>query len=403
MKKFNYEAREGGTGKIVKAFVQADSEVSAAKLLIGQNLTPIKIKEDSGDRSFLQQLSNRITTKDKVILSRQLATLIGAGLPITESLTTVTDQTPNKKLKAIVHDVLVSVEAGKTLAVSFSKYPEVFDRVFLALIAAGEASGTLDDSLLRIANQQEKDAAIMSKLKGAMVYPAIVLGVIVLVMLFMMFTIVPQVEKLYRDLKETVPLLTKILVFISNALMSYWWLFIIVLGIIIFFSVQYLKTESGIRLLDKIKLKAPVVGTMFNKLYMARFMRTGQTLLGTGVTMLDMLNLTALAVNNTFVRDSINSAAEKVKAGKALSVALKPEPYILPLVVQMIRIGERSGKISEMMGKTAQVYEDELDEQIRNISTSIEPVLMIVLAVVAGGLIASVLMPIYNLVNSIRV
>lgn len=403
MKKFNYEARDLTTGKIVKAFVQADSEVSAAKLLMSQNLTPIKIKEDLGDRSFFQQLSSRITTKDKVVFSRQLATLIGAGLPITESLTTVIDQTPNVKLKAIVHDVLVSVESGKTLAVSFSKYPEVFDRVFLALVAAGEASGSLDDALVRIANQQEKDAAIMSKIKGAMVYPAIVLGVIVLVMLFMMFTIVPQVAKLYSDLKKTVPFLTRVLVFLSNVLISYWWLFILVLGIVIFFGIQYLKTDGGVKFMDKIKLKTPLIGEMFNKLYMARFMRTGQTLLGTGVTMLDMLNLTALAVNNTLVRDSIHSATEKVKAGKALSVSLKPEPYILPLVVQMIKIGERSGKISEMMGKTAQVYEDELDEQIRNLSTSIEPILMIVLAVVAGGLVAAVLMPIYNLVNSIQV
>lgn len=403
MKKFTYEARDTVTGKINKASVQADSETSAAKLLISQNLTPISIKEQVESDSFLSKLTGRITTKDRVVFSRQLATLIGAGLPITESLNTAIEQTQNKKLQSIVQDVLVSVESGKTLSDSFAKHPEVFDKVFLALIASGEASGTLDDSLLRIANQQEKDASTMSKIRGAMTYPFIVLFVIIAVMVFMMLTIVPQVEKLYKDLKETLPFLTKILVGFSNFFISYWWLIFIVLGIAIFFLVQYVKTDSGVRSIDSIKLKMPIIGKIFNKLYMARFMRTGQTLLSTGVTMLDMLQLTSLAVNNVLIRDSIAKAAEKVKGGKALSASLKTEPYILSLVTQMIRIGEQSGKIDEMMGKTAQVYEDEIDEQIKNISTSIEPVLMVLLAIVAGGMIAAILLPIYNLVNNIRV
>lgn len=403
MKKFTYEARDTITGKVNKASVQADSETSAAKLLISQNLTPISIKEEIESDGLISKLTGRITTKDRVVFSRQLATLIGAGLPITESLNTAIEQTQNKKLQAIIQDVLVSVESGKSLADSFAKHPEVFDKVFLALVAAGEASGTLDNSLMRIASQQEKDANTMSKIRGAMTYPIIVLFVIIAVMIFMMLTIVPQVEKLYKDLRETLPFLTKMLVFASNFFISYWWLILIVLGIAVFFFIQYTKTDNGVRFIDSIKLKTPVIGKIFNKLYMARFMRTGQTLLSTGVTMLDMLQLTSLAVNNVLIRDSIIKAAEKVKGGKALSASLKTEPYILSLVTQMIRIGEQSGKIDEMMGKTAQVYEDEIDEQIKNISTSIEPVLMVLLAIVAGGMIAAILLPIYNLVNSIRV
>ncbi len=403
MKKFIYEARDTVTGRVSKASVQADSETSAAKLLISQNLTPINIKEEVDSNSFLSQLTGRITTKDRVVFTRQLATLIGAGLPITESLTTAIEQTQNKRLQAIVQDVLVSVESGKALSDSFAKHPEIFDKVFLALIAAGEASGTLDDSLMRIASQQEKDASTMSKIKGAMTYPAIVLFVIVAVMVFMMLTIVPQVEKLYKDLKETLPFLTKILVIMSNFFISYWWVILIILSFAIFFFIQYTKTDNGIRFMDTVKLRIPIIGKLFSKLYMARFMRTGQTLLSTGVSMLDMLQLTSVAVNNVLIRDNIVRAAEKVKGGKALSASLKAEPYILTLVTQMIKIGEQSGKIDEMMGKTAQVYEEELDEQIRTISTSIEPVLMVALAIVAGGMIAAILLPIYSLVNSIQV
>lgn len=403
MKKFVYEARDQSSGKVVKASLQANSESSAAKLLIAQNLTPISIKEDVESDSLFARLTGRITTKDKIVLTRQLATLIGAGLPITESLSTALEQTPNKKLQSIVQDVLVSIESGKSLSDSFSRHPEIFDQVFLALVSAGEASGTLDKSLLRVADQQEKDAATMSKIKGAMTYPVIVLFVIIAVMAFMLITVVPQVEKLYKDLKETLPFVTRVMVLASNFIASFWWLIIIVLGIGIYFLVQYLKTEGGIKAADTFKIKTPIIGKLFSKLYMARFMRTGQSLLSTGVSMLDMLSLTAVSVDNVLVKDDIHRAAEKVKNGKALSDSLKVEEYILPLVPQMVKIGEKSGKIAEMMGKTAQVYEDELDEQIRTISTSIEPILMVVLAVVAGGMVAAILLPIYSLVNNIKI
>jgi len=401
MKKFNYQARDTATNKIVRATVQADSETAAAKLLIAQGFTPLDIQEASEESSFLRRITNRITTKDKVVFTRQLATLIGAGLPLSQSLRTVLEQTENKRLRGVVEDIITSVEGGKSLSDSFSKHPDVFDSVFLALITAGEASGTLDESLVRIANQQEKDAATMSKIRGALTYPIIVLVVIFAVMAFMLFTVVPQVENLYKDLKQELPFLTQIMVSLANFFAQFWWLVIIVVGIGVYFFLQYLKTENGIRMKDTFKLNVPFFGRMFRKLYMARFARTGQTLLSTGVAMLDMLRITSGAVNNSIVAKSIDRAAEKVKGGKALSVALQPEEYILPLVPQMIKIGEQSGKIDEMMGKTAQVYEDELDEEIKAISTSIEPILMVILAVVAGGMVAAILLPIYQLVNNI--
>ena len=403
MKKFNYEARDQTTNKVVKSEIQADTETAAARLLISQGMVPLNIKEQVGEGGLLGRITGRITTKDRVVFTRQLATLIGAGLPLSQSLHTVMEQTANKQLQSVIQEVSSSVEGGRSLSDSFAKHPTVFNEVFIALLAAGELSGTLDESLKRIAAQQEKDAAVASKIKGALTYPTIVLFVILGVMLFMLFTVVPQVEKLYEDLNKPLPLLTDLMVNTANFLTSFWWLVLIIVGIGTYFLLQYLKTESGIRFKDGFKIRVPLFGKMFTKLYMARFARTGQTLLSTGVSMLDMLNITGRAVSNTFIREAIERSAEKVQGGKALSTALEPEDVMEPLVSQMIKIGEQSGKIDEMMGKVAQVYEDELDEQIRTISTAIEPILMVVLAIVAGGMVGAILFPIYSLVNSINI
>lgn len=403
MKKFSYEARDQATNKIVKSTIQADSETAAARLLIKQGFAPLNVKEQIGNGGLFDRITGRITTKDRVVFTRQLATLIGAGLPLSQSLSTVMEQTQNKQLQSVIQEVSASVEGGRSLSDSFAKHPKVFNEVFIALISAGELSGTLDQSLQRVADQQEKDAAVVSKIRGALTYPVIVLVVIFGVMAFMLFTVVPQVEKLYHDLGKTLPLLTQIMVSAADFLAHFWWLVIIIVAIGGYFLVQFLQTENGIKFKDTFKIKVPIFGKMFQKLYMARFARTGQTLLGTGVSMLDMLKVTSRAVNNTLIEKSVIRASEKVQGGKALSAALEPEEVISPLVPQMIKIGEQSGKIDEMMGKVAQVYEDELDEEIRTISTAIEPILMVVLAVVAGGMVGAILFPIYSLVNGINV
>lgn len=403
MKRFNYEARDQATDKIVRASIQADSEQAAAKMLLAQGFTPHDINEVDESSSFFAKLTGRITTKDKVVFTRQLATLIGAGLPLSQSLHTVQEQTSNARLRTIIEEITTSVEGGKSLYDSFSKHPEIFSNVFLALIQAGEASGTLDDALMRIAAQQEKDAAMMSKIRGAMVYPVIVLVVIMLVVVFMLATVVPQVKKLYEDLNQTLPWITQIMVSTADFVINFWWIVLLLLAGAFFFGRQYFATEGGIKTKDTLKLNMPIFGGMFQKLYMARLARTGQTLLNTGVPMLDMLRITAQAVNNTLVSKSILRSAEKVKGGKALSESLKAEEYILTFIPQMISIGEQSGKIDEMLGKAAQVYEDDLDEEIKSISTAIEPILMVILAIVAGGLVGAILLPIYGLVNSVGI
>jgi len=403
VKRFNYEAKDQSTGKMVKASVQADSEHAAAKLLLAQGFTPHNIKEESESANIIAKITGRITIKDKVVFTRQLSTLIGAGLPLTQSLRTVQEQTQNKQLQLVLDEIIASVEGGKSLSESFGKHPKVFDNVFLALVTAGEASGTLDDALRRIAAQQEKDAAMMSKIKGAMTYPAIVLFVIFGVVIFMLVVVVPQVKNLYIDLNQELPLITLIMVGLADVIVKFGVFILIGIGVGIYFLRQYMQTESGTKTVDTLKLNAPVFGRMFRKLYMARFTRTGQTLLNTGVPMLDMLKITSQAVNNVVLSAAIKRSADKVKGGKALSDALKNEDDILPFVPQMISIGEQSGKIDEMMGKAAQVYEDELDEEIKSISTAIEPILMVVLAAVAGTLVAAILLPIYGLVNNLNI
>ena len=403
MKKYNYEARDSASNKIVKSVVQADSENAAAKLLTAQGFVPLKIELQDDKTNFFARFSGRITTKDKVVFTRQLATLIGAGLPLAQSLRTVQEQTTNKRMQEIVQEIISDVEGGKSLSDSFAKHPEAFNKVYVALVSAGETSGTMDDSLKRLAAQQEKDAAMMSKIRGAMMYPSIVLVVIILVVGFMLFTVVPQVEGLYRDLNKGLPFVTLMMIKTANFFSSLWWLVILAMIIGGYFLAQYLKTEQGIRTKDIFKLNVPLFKGMFRKMYMARFARTSQVLLRTGVPMLDMLRITADAVNNVIISESILRASDKVKGGKALSASLSNEDYFLAMVPQMIKIGEQSGKIDEMMGKTAQVYEDELDEEIHALSTAIEPVLMVFLAIVAGTMVSAILLPIYSLVGNINI
>ena len=401
MKKFSYKVKDRVTGKIVKGEISADSQRAAGKALIDQGYILQDDIYEVGQENALARFMNRITTKDKIVFTRQFATLIGAGLPLAQALRTVSEQTENKKMRSVVDDILASVESGSSLKDAFSKFPDVFDKVYLALIAAGEMSGTLDESLRRVATQQEKDAAMMSKIRGALTYPVIVLVVIGLVMAFMMVQVVPQVKQLYKDMHQELPFATQILIGISDFIINFWWLVLVGIGVAGYFFRQYLKTESGIKFAANFKLNVPLFSPLFRKLYMARFARTGQLLLSTGVAMLDMLNICGDAMNNVIVKKSIDEAGKLVQGGKSLSESLKGKDYILDMVPQMINIGEQSGKIDEMLGKTAQVYEDELDEQIKAISTLIEPILMVVMALMAGGLIGAILFPIYSLVTKV--
>lgn len=399
MKRFSYRAKEKKTGNIVKGHLQAETERAAGKLLVEQGYVPEKISEEK--ENFFSKFANRITTKDRITFSRQFATLIGAGLPLANSLRTVANQTENKAMKAVIEDVLTNVEGGKSLTDSLSAHPDVFDNVYISLVRAGEAGGTLDTSLKQLADQQEKDAATMSKIRGAMVYPAIILVVIIAVLAFMMIAVVPQVRNLYEDMGKELPGLTQFLVGMTDFFGMYWWALLIVLVVLVFAFINFRKTDTGRKFFDTFKLNVPMFKGLFQKLYMSRFARTMQMLLGAGVSMLDSMAISAKATGNTVVEKQIMDGAEKVKSGKELSKSLEGRDYILPLVPQMSSIGEQSGKIDEMLGRAAKVYTDEVDEQVNNISTMIEPILMVIMAGLIGVVIGGTLLPIYSLVSSI--
>lgn len=402
MKRFTYKAKETKTGRIVTGDIQAESEYAAGRLLISQGLSPQKVREEKKG-GFLSRFTEKVSAKQRIIFTRQFATLIGAGLPLSDSLQMVAEQTQDKPTRAMIEDILAQVEGGKTLYEAFSKYPDVFNRLYLSLVAAGEASGTLDQSLKRLADQQEKDANMMSKIRGALTYPAIVLLVIVVVIVFMMVAVVPEVEKLYQDMGKEVPVMTQILIGASNFVMDFWWLILVLLVIVVWFVSQFRKTAVGQRWGAIIKLNVPFFKGLFQRLYNARFARTAQMLLSAGVPMLEAIHISSEAMNNVILEKEMEEVAEMVRSGKPLSAGLKGKDYILPLLPQMAATGEQSGKIDDMLGKAAKVYEDELDERVAALSTMIEPILMVALALVAGGIVGAVLMPIYQLVGDMGV
>ena len=399
MKRYNYKAKDKKTGKEVKGSIQAENENTAGRLLIDQGYIPLNVTEE-GQGLFGKE--GHVTSKDRITFTRQMATLIGAGLPLATSLRTVAEQTQSKAMKTVVEEVLVTVEGGKTLFDSFSKFPDIFNGVYLSLIKAGETSGTLDLALKRLADQEEKDAAMMSKIRGALVYPAIIFVVIIAVLAFMMIMVVPQVKGLYEDMGKELPGLTKFLVGISNFFGQFWWLVTIVTaGVLFFLWYAVKKTPTGRKVSDSFKLHVPIFGGLFRKLYVSRFARTAEMMLATGVPMLDSVKIAIDATNNLVVEEEYSKSLETIKSGKPLSEAIRDLQYMLPLVPQMASIGEESGKIDEMLGKAATVYENELDEQINNISTMIEPILMVIMAGLIGVVVGGTLLPIYSLVNSV--
>lgn len=398
MLSFEYTARNSSTGQKVKAEVSADSEQAAAKLIREQGMSPLSIKQMDTESKGLGKIFNRIKTSDKVLFSRQLSTLINAGLPLVQSLRNVASQTQNKTLKAVINQVISDVEGGSSLSSSLGRHPNAFNKVFISMVAAGEASGTLDKALERLANQQEIDAEILSKVRGAMIYPAVVLAVMFVVIGFMIVKVLPQVEVLYNDLPgATLPILTRALLALSHAIIDYWWAFLIGSVISIVLLGRWSRTDGGRSFFDKYKMSAWPIGPLFMKLYMARFARTGATLVSSGVPLLQMLQITGDAISNVHVEKSLSSAAEKVKGGKALSDSLEGDPNFLQLVPNMLRIGEQSGALEAMLEKIADYYEKEVDTQIRNVSSIIEPMLMVILGVFAFIIVAAVLLPIYGL------
>ena len=396
---FQYEARNSKTGEKVKASVEAESEKAAVRLIQENGLAPLAVTEvRTTSRIPGAKFFAKVKMKDKILFSRQLSTLINAGLPLLQALRSVNSQATSKPLKSITNEIIRDIEGGASFSKSLRKHNKTFSQIYLSLVEAGEASGTLDAALERIANQQEKDAEIISKVRGALIYPAIVLVVMLAVVSFMIVKVLPQVEVLYKGIQGAkLPTLTIIMLAISHFIMNFY--YVVILGAIgsVIAVIQIAKTDIGRNVFDRFKMRGWPVSTLFMELYMARFTRMGTTLVSSGVPLLQMLEITGNAINNVHIEGSIRNAVEKVRGGKSLADSIDGDPNFLPLVPNMLRIGEQSGSMEQMMAKSADYYEKELDNQIKSISTIIEPVLMVILGVVAFIIVASVLLPIYGL------
>ena len=403
MLNYKFTARDPASGQRITSEVQAENEKSAAKAIKDQGYAPLEISLADEAGTF-SKYTDRVKSKDKVIFSRQMSTLINAGLPLVQALRNVEAQTSSKGLKVVIQKVIADVEAGSAFSEALSRYPGVFNRVYTSMVEAGEASGTLDKSLERLANQQEKDAEIISKVRGALIYPLLVIGVMIAVVTFMIVVVLPHVQDVYKDIPGAkLPFLTIALLFISRIISHFWWLILILIGIAAFFTTRWARTGPGKEVVDAVKMRAWPTGKLFMKVYMARFARTAETLVSSGVPLLQVMSIVAEAVNNVHISRAITEASEKVKGGKALSEAIEGDTNFLPLVPNMIRIGEQSGSLENMLGKTADYYEREVDNEIRAISTIIEPVLMIMLGIMALIIVAAVLLPIYGLSGKLGV
>ncbi|HEY2003795.1 MAG TPA: type II secretion system F family protein [Candidatus Saccharimonadia bacterium] len=409
MGQFSYSARDK-SGVIQKGSMFAPDRAGAAAALQSKGLTPILVKENlqpskggaakGGLMGKLNALT-RVKLEDKVIFSQQFSTMINAGVPIAQSLNILQQQSESPKLKAAVADLSKQVTGGATLANAMASHPDVFDNVYVNMVRAGETGGLLDQVLDRLAIQQEKDAEIVSKVKGAMIYPGVITTATVGAFFFLMTVIVPKLSSIFQDAGADLPIYTKILLAISKFLVSYWWMMIggvVVAGIL---YVRWHNTPGGRRVVDKLMLKAPIFGPIIMKVNVARFARTFGSLMASGISVLDAINATKSALSSTVYQDELAIVAEKVKNGKPMSEQIKNSEYFPAIVGQMLAVGEETGKVDEILLKLADFYEKEVDNVVAGITSIIEPILIMVLGGMVGFIVISVFGPISDIGNHV--
>ncbi|MEI7818961.1 MAG: type II secretion system F family protein [bacterium] len=400
MIEFKYKARDKLSGREIIGIISADNELSAGKLLLKQNLYPMQIQPKKKSLIGTGSVTGRIPMKDRVVFTRQMSTLIKAGLPLATALNSAMGQVSNKKLQNIIFRMSKSVEGGMAFSQALAEYPDCFNMIYLSLVEAGEASGALDVTMERLANQIEKEAQIVSKVRGALVYPAVVMLVIVFVMAFMMASVVPQVSTLYKSFGKPLPFLTQFMVTGSDIILKYWFIFIPAFVAIGYSIRRYFKTTSGKTNLDRAKMTLPPFNHLFTKMYMGRFARTLGGLTSSGIPILEALRLVSESMNNNILQAETILISDQVKSGRSLSEALAKAEFFTPLVSQMVKVGEDSGTMGDMLDKLATFYENEVEQQIANISTLIEPVLIIFLGLMVVIIIMGVLFPVYTLVGA---
>ncbi len=399
MPTWQYSARTV-SGDIERDEIERPSREDVVAYLREQKLIPVNIREKSEGISF--ELGSGVGTRDVVLFTRQFATMVNAGLPLVQSLNILADQTQNEKLQETVQDVLYDVEAGHTLADALREHPKIFTDLYVNMVEAGEAGGILDTILLRLAEFLEKNEALQRKVKGAMIYPAVIFLVAIAAVAVLLLFVIPTFQQMFASFNQTLPLPTRIVIAMSNGLQNYGLYMLAGLGGGGFLFHRWINTESGKLAWHRFLLKVPVLGDLVQKAAISRFTRTLGTLLSSGVSILEGLEITARTSGNRVIHDAVMESRESIAGGQSISEPLSETEVFPPMVTQMINVGEQTGDLDGMLSKIADFYDDEVDVAVESLLKALEPAMIVVLGVIVGGMIVAMYLPIFGIINTIQ-
>lgn len=399
MKRFYYKARDR-EGRLMTGEVEASSATEAAQLIHDKKLYVISLKASiDSPFDFVKHFRERITASDISTFTRQLSTMINAGLPITEALLILRSQSKGA-LQKIVAQILADIEAGESLSTSMGRHPRVFSKTYIALVKSGEVGGVMDTVLARLADNLEKQEEFSGKVKGALIYPVVIVVGMIVVSMIMMIFVIPRLLSLYSDFNATLPLPTKILIWISGFMVNFWWLLLIIVGAALYFINIYRNTKIGRRKTDAMIFNIPVFGELQRQIVLTELTRTLSLMVSAGVPILEALNITSEVVNNSIVSDALKESAGEVERGFPIAYAFGRRPEAFPfLLSQMVAVGEETGKMDEVLNKISHIFEVDSDEKVKGLTASIEPMVMVLLGVGVGFLVIAVILPIYNLTS----
>ena len=400
MPMFEYTARSQ-TGQIQKGQMDVSSKDDVTAYLRKNRLIMVSVREQP-KQIKLSLGGPRIKTRDIVIFTRQFATMINAGLPLVQSLNILAAQTENKALAEVTRAVVYDVESGNTLADAFSKHPKAYTALYVNMVAAGEAGGILDTILLRLATFLEKNDALVRKVKGAMVYPGVIIGVAMVAIAVLLIFVIPTFQSMFASVNLDLPLPTRIVIGASNILKNYWWAIIGVAIFGFFAFTRYRATQSGKLQVDKLMLSLPVLGDLLRKSAVSRFTRTLGTLISSGVSILDGLEITARTAGNMVIHNAVMESRASIAGGETIAQPLQKSKVIPPMLISMIAVGEQTGGLDEMLTKIADFYDDEVDAAVSALLSLLEPIMIVVLGVIVGGMVVAMYLPIFDMVNAVQ-
>jgi MSHA biogenesis protein MshG len=402
---FSYKARKSG-GELATGVLEAPDASTVAKILTGRSFTPIEITENSQEQtnetSQISFFTPKITLDDLVMFSRQMYSLAKSGIPILRAVRGLADTTNSKRMAVALDDVADQLERGRTLSSALNKYRHVFGRLFVSIVHVGENTGKLDDAFLQLSFYLERDQETRKQIKAATRYPMFVMIAIVIAMVIMNIVVIPIFADMFLSFGAELPLMTRILLATSDFFITKWPYLLMAIGLTIFIIMRYLRTQDGRYKWDKTKLKLPVVGSIFERTLLGRFARSFSMMLVSGVPLTSALNLVAEAVNNAFMADRILSMRQNIEKGESLSRAASSSKLFTPLVLQMINVGEETGRVDELLAEVAEFYEREVDYDLKSLTAKIEPLLISVVAGMVLVLALGIFTPMWDMMGAIK-